>query len=79
VVVLYAMTNPQHTPWKVASRVLYFEVRPELAIRNQLLQTFPGVSTPRASPQKIVEAVNELAGYPGMNDASQRYCAHSLL
>jgi ADP-heptose:LPS heptosyltransferase len=79
VVVLYAMTNPQHTPWKVASRVLYFEVRPELATRNQLLQTFPGVSTPRASPRKIVEAVNELAGYPGMNDASQRYCAHSLL
>jgi ADP-heptose:LPS heptosyltransferase len=78
VVVLYAMTNPQHTPWKVASRVLYFEVRPELATKNQLLQTFPGVSTPRASPQAIVEAVNELAGYPGMNDASQRYCAHSF-
>jgi lipopolysaccharide heptosyltransferase II len=79
VVVLYAMTNPQHTPWKVASRVLYFEVRPELATKNQLLQTFPGVSTPRASPEAIVEAVNELAGYPGMNDASQRYCTHSLL
>jgi lipopolysaccharide heptosyltransferase II len=79
VVVLYAMTNPQHTPWKVASRVLYFEVRPELATKNQFLQTFPGVSTPRASPLAIVEAVNELAGYPGMNDASQRYCAHSLL
>jgi lipopolysaccharide heptosyltransferase II len=79
VVVLYAMTNPQHTPWKVANRVLYFDVRPELATKNQFLQTFPGISTPRASPQAIVEAVNELAGYPGMNDANQRYCAHSLL
>ena len=25
VVVLYAKTNPQHTPWKVLNRVLYFE------------------------------------------------------
>jgi lipopolysaccharide heptosyltransferase II len=26
VVVLYALTNPQHTPWRVASRVLYRDV-----------------------------------------------------
>lgn len=60
VVVLYAMTNPQHTPWQVSNRVLYFEVPPELRTKNRLLQSFPGVSTPRASPEAIVAAVSEL-------------------
>lgn len=60
VVVLYAMTNPQHTPWQVPSKVLYFEVPPELRTKNRLLQSFPGPSTPRASPQAIVAAVGEL-------------------
>jgi lipopolysaccharide heptosyltransferase II len=61
VVVLYAMTNPQHTPWKVSSRVLYFAVRPELKTKNRLLQTFPGIPRPKASPLAITAAVNELA------------------
>ncbi len=60
VVVLYAMTNPQHTPWQVPSKVLYFEVLPELRTKNRLLQSFPGSSTPRASPEAIVAAVGEL-------------------
>jgi lipopolysaccharide heptosyltransferase II len=63
VVVLYAKTNPQHTPWKVLNRVLYFEVRPELRTKNRLLQSFPEVSTLRASPQAITTAVNELVRY----------------
>jgi lipopolysaccharide heptosyltransferase II len=61
VVVLYAMTNPQHTPWQVPNRVLYFEVPPELRTKNRLLQSFPGVSRPRASPEAVVTAVSELA------------------
>lgn len=60
VVVLYAMTNPQHTPWQVLNRVLYFEVRPELRTKNRLLQSFSGVSTPRATPRAIELAVDEL-------------------
>ncbi|MBA4142506.1 MAG: glycosyltransferase family 9 protein [Nitrosospira sp.] len=76
VVVLYAMTNPQHTPWQIPSRVLYFEVPPELRTKNELLQSFPGVSTPRASPGAIVQAVNELVG--GTN-ASRNYCTYSFL
>lgn len=59
VVVLYAMTNPQHTPWQARSRVLYFEVPPALRTKNRLLQIFPGTSVPRASPQAIVAAVLE--------------------
>ncbi len=63
VVVLYAKTNPQHTPWKVLNRVLYFEVRAELRTKNRLLQSFPEVSGPEASPQAITAAVNELVRY----------------
>jgi lipopolysaccharide heptosyltransferase II len=61
VVVLYAKTNPQHTPWRVPSRVLYFEVPLHLRSRNVLLQEFPGPAEPKASPAAIVRAVEELA------------------
>jgi lipopolysaccharide heptosyltransferase II len=63
VVVLYAKTNPQHTPWKVLNRVLYFEVRAELRTKNRLLQSFPEVAGPQASPEAITTAVNELVRY----------------
>jgi lipopolysaccharide heptosyltransferase II len=76
VVVLYAMTNPQHTPWRVANRVLYFDVLPQLRTRNQLLQSFPGRSTPRASPEAIGIAVNEITR---INNGSKHYRTHSLL
>ncbi len=61
VVVLYAMTNPQHTPWLVENRVLYFEVPPALRSKNALLQTFPGPAEPKASPAQIVQAVREIS------------------
>ncbi|MFD1139809.1 glycosyltransferase family 9 protein [Larkinella insperata] len=62
VVVLYAMTNPQHTPWMVPSRVLYFEVPKPLRSKNRLLQHFPEPAEPRATPEGIVQAVHELVG-----------------
>lgn len=64
VVVLYAMTNPQHTPWRVPNRVLYFEVPPALRTQNRWLQSFAGIAEPKASPQAIVAAVNELEKTP---------------
>lgn len=60
VVVLYAKTNPQHTPWQVPSRVLYFDVPEWLRSRNRLLQHFPEPALPTASPEAIVQAVDEL-------------------
>lgn len=60
-VVLYAQTNPQHTPWQTPSRVLYFAVEPGLQSRNRLLRSFPGPDQPQASPGAIVAAVRELA------------------
>lgn len=38
VVVLYALTNPQHTPWKVRHRVLPFEVPSGLESKNSLIR-----------------------------------------
>ncbi|MBL8159434.1 glycosyltransferase family 9 protein [Candidatus Saccharibacteria bacterium] len=64
VVVLYAMTNPQHTPWQVPHSVLYFPVEPELRSKNRFLQTFPGAGEPAASPAAIVKAVHGLIDAP---------------
>ncbi|GAB3540420.1 glycosyltransferase family 9 protein [Spirosoma fluminis] len=61
VIVLYAKTNPQHTPWQVPNRVLYFDVPTELRSRNVLLQQFPEPAQPTASPDAVVVAVKELA------------------
>jgi ADP-heptose:LPS heptosyltransferase len=37
VIVLYALTNPQHTPWKTPSKVFTFPVDEELQSRNVIL------------------------------------------
>ena len=60
VVVLYARTNPQHTPWLVPNRVLYFDVPVSLRSKNTLLQQFPASPGTEASPEAIVQAVTEL-------------------
>jgi len=38
VIVLYALTNPQHEPWMTRSVVLPFEVPKRLQSRNQVMQ-----------------------------------------
>ena len=56
VVNLYALTNPQHTPWSVPHHVLYFDV-PE-TIRSQsplLVYTFSSV--PESIQQQLSECI----------------------
>jgi lipopolysaccharide heptosyltransferase II len=60
VVVLYAQTNPQHTPWQVPNRVLYFPVPHKSLSRNRLLQGMPWPHVPEITPEQIVRAVQEL-------------------
>jgi lipopolysaccharide heptosyltransferase II len=55
VVVLYAQTNPQHTPWKTPSRILQFPVAEELRSRNEVI---------RCVNQKLYSEVIEMPG-PG--------------
>jgi ADP-heptose:LPS heptosyltransferase len=38
VVVLYALTNPQHTPWNVPSRIFPFAIDDDLKSRNEILR-----------------------------------------
>ena len=76
VVVLYAKTNPQHTPWYIPSRVLYFDVPVALRSRNVLLQQFPESILPTASPEAIVQAVNELMIEHALFSKNDVVCTH---
>jgi len=74
VVVLYAHTNPQHTPWKTPNRVLYFDVPLSARSKNTLLE-YTYHQTVRqpvidAQPDDIVRAVNELFEETSMEIAS---------
>jgi ADP-heptose:LPS heptosyltransferase len=65
VVVLYAMTNPQHTPWKVRSEVLPFSVDPALCSRNRVIRYVSELwsrELPVPSPEAVVAAVRGLLG-----------------
>ena len=37
VIILYALTNPQHTPWQVPSIVLFFSVKEDLRSKNEVV------------------------------------------
>jgi len=63
-VVLYALTNPQHLPWKGKGRVLLFDVPKELCSKNEVIQYvhnhFHPIIDEIPAPTEIVEAVREL-------------------
>lgn len=64
VVVLYALTNPQHAPWQVPHRVLPFDVPADARTRNVLVRYagerfFPGQAAP-VTTDHIVTAAREL-------------------
>jgi lipopolysaccharide heptosyltransferase II len=66
VVVLYALTNPQHTPWQARSRVLNHPV----PCRHCLKSVCPEIHhdcLERVAPQAVVQAALELMGtLPGV-------------
>jgi ADP-heptose:LPS heptosyltransferase len=60
VVVLYALTNPQHPPWKGKGYILPFSVRDELQSRNEVLRYLQNTYYPGSysvNPQEVVKAV----------------------
>jgi ADP-heptose:LPS heptosyltransferase len=72
VIVLYALTNPQHAPWKVPGKVLLFDVPEEERSRNEILRYmrekyFPQ-GVPMVSPDKIVQEVSELLEQKDQSD-----------
>ena len=64
VIVLYALTNPQHTPWKVPSRVLYYSVKEELRSKNQVVsyvtENVMNKSLEPPTPEAILEQTEKL-------------------
>lgn len=64
VIVLYALTNPQHAPWKVKGKVLPFDVPREARSRNEIIRYVHDhlslQDVKLAGPEEIVAAVREL-------------------
>lgn len=63
-VVLYALTNPQHLPWKGKGRLLLFDVPEALRSKNAVIQyvqnNFHPTITEIPTPSEVVEAVREV-------------------
>jgi ADP-heptose:LPS heptosyltransferase len=59
VLVLYALTNPQHTPWCVVNEVLYFDVPAQLQSKNEIIkyvyQSWSQEELPLATPSRIAD------------------------
>ncbi|RCH55316.1 glycosyltransferase family 9 protein [Mucilaginibacter hurinus] len=68
VVVLYAQTNPQHTPWQVPCKVLQFPVPAHLRSSNEVIayvnKTLYHVPTGVPGAGDIINAVRELLNRP---------------
>ncbi|WP_207425933.1 glycosyltransferase family 9 protein [Pedobacter sp. SYSU D00535] len=64
VVVLYAFTNPQHSPWKVPGKVLPFSVQEELKSRNEVIRYVSDgllFDIPlMVSPEEVAEAARQV-------------------
>lgn len=64
VVVLYALTNPQHAPWKVPGKVLLFDVPAAEQSKNEVIrfvrQRYFNTSVPMIQPEEIVYHLNGL-------------------
>jgi ADP-heptose:LPS heptosyltransferase len=71
VIVLYALTNPQHTPWKVPSIVLPFSVPQELKSNNQIVDYISDKLSSKKiaypSPNDILEAAQKLKTEPSLS------------
>lgn len=70
-VVLYALTNPQHLPWKAKGKVLLFEVPSAVRSKNSILQYVQDELHPQGipgiQPADIAEAAKEVlesGGHP---------------
>lgn len=86
VIVLYAMTNPQHTPWKATGKVLPFSIPANSQSKNEVLRFVQkNIFRDRVlavSPQDILEAafamlikkerpmIGAFAGVPGAESMS---------
>lgn len=66
-VVLYAQTNPQHTPWKSKHKILPFSVAEHLKSRNAIIShvtaQYYSDTIPFPKPTLALDALKELVGW----------------
>jgi ADP-heptose:LPS heptosyltransferase len=63
VIVLYALTNPQHSPWKTTGKVLCYDVSAELRSKNEVIRYVREELHPTAGevlPEDIIRAAEEI-------------------
>ena len=67
VVVLYALTNPQHTPWQTPNKVLYFLVKESLKSKNEIVryvsEKVMKQNVPYPTADEVIEAIGSLLNY----------------
>lgn len=68
VVDLYALTNPQHAPWQVESRVLYHDVPCRFCYRSECVQQHHACLR-EVTPQSVARAALELLARHGETSA----------
>ena len=57
VLVIYALTNPQHTPWNVHSKVLYFDIPEKLRSSNEVVRYAYHISAQKMLPPATPESI----------------------
>ena len=64
IIVLYALSNPQHSPWMARGRVLVYDIPGELRSRNEVLRYVHGHLHPRetamVTPAEIVDSIRDV-------------------
>jgi lipopolysaccharide heptosyltransferase II len=64
VIVLYALSNPQHSPWMARGRVLLYDIADELRSKNEVLRYVHEHLHPKeiamVRPEEIVQSIREV-------------------
>jgi ADP-heptose:LPS heptosyltransferase len=64
VIVLYALSNPQHSPWMATGKVLIYEIPETLRSRNEVIrhvdEKFHLKNVPMVMPEDILQAIRDL-------------------
>jgi ADP-heptose:LPS heptosyltransferase len=75
VIVLYARTNPQHTPWKTSSRVFEFSVNSKMQSRNEVIKFVNLIYYKNVLPypdaSQIIPSVHALLSQSPVQQSSQ--------
>ncbi len=64
VLVLYALSNPQHLPWKAIGKALFFDIPEEMRSRNQVISFVQNElhpqDVPMVRPQDVIDSARQI-------------------